>query len=75
MTTPSIRSASGRARGAAQLAWATLLASCGQQPRPDTAPRSATAAAVAPAASQTYFGAQFCEECITASDQPPVQAF
>jgi len=57
------------------LAWAASLASCGEPPRPDVAPRSTPTAVVAPAASQTYFGAQFCEECITASDQPPVQAF
>lgn len=75
MTNPSICAASVRAGGAALLAWGALLASCGGQPRPDAAPRSAPTAAVAPFASQTYFGAQFCEDCITASDQPPVQAF
>ena len=67
MTNPSIR--------AALLAGAALLASCGNQPRPDAAPRSPPTAAVAPLVSQVYFGAQFCEECIPASDQPPVQAF
>jgi hypothetical protein len=75
MTNPSIFVASGRARGAALLAWGALLASCGEQSQPPAGPRFVPTAAVAPAPSQAYFGAQFCEECIAASDQPPVQAF
>lgn len=67
MTNPSIR--------AALLAATALLASCGGQPLPTTVSRPATVAADPPLASQPYFGAQFCEACITASDQPPIQAF
>lgn len=75
MTNPSIRAASGRTQVAALLALAALLASCSEQPRLDEAIPSAPTAAAAPLAPQIYFGAQFCEECIAASDQPPVQAF
>lgn len=74
MTIRSTYTARGRARVAALLAGAVLLASCGQQ-RQDPAPRLAPTAAVAPLPVPIYFGAQFCEECISASDEAPVQAF
>lgn len=74
MTSQSANLPGGRARVAALLAGAALLASCGQQ-RQDPAPRLAPTAAVAPLPVPIYFGAQFCEECIPASDEAPVQAF